>query len=372
MTTAWLRPNDGNRGRPWLALFALSLPWFASAACSSEPLTGTPRTKPPARAVAATNAPELVRAPVSLVENQPRPRAAVRSPQLLPQVIVKFKTDGPSAVTECPSRWLSEHRSFATATSDRSTSLDAVMKLSGVRQAHALMPGRVGLSTAQAEKLALSRFSATKALYPLRAARPSSQLSSRSGRRGDLTNVYTLDLPPDASAEAAAAAFARDPHVEYAEVNGRARFTAVPNDPYYATTGSWGQSFDDLWNLKRIGAAQAWDTTQGQGVLVAVVDSGLDLTHPDIAANVWSNPGEIPFNLIDDDGNGFVDDVHGYDFVAMTGDPTDDFGHGTHVAGTIAAVGNNGQGVIGVAPRATLMVLKALDASGNGAFDALA
>ena len=83
--------------------------------------------------------------------------------------------------------------------------------------------------------------------------------------------------------------------------------------------------------------------------LVAVIDTGIDYTHPDLAANIWTNPGEIAGNGVDDDGNGFVDDVHGYDFANDDGDPMDDHGHGTHVAGTIAAVGNNGIGVAGVA-----------------------
>ena len=81
---------------------------------------------------------------------------------------------------------------------------------------------------------------------------------------------------------------------------------------------------------------------------MAVIDTGVDYTHPDLAANIWTNSGEIAGNGIDDDGNGFVDDVHGYDFVNNDGNPMDDNSHGTHVAGTIAAVGNNGRGVAGV------------------------
>lgn len=158
----------------------------------------------------------------------------------------------------------------------------------------------------------------------------------------------------------------QDPHVEYAQPDYEMRATLIPNDPYYQSSNSWGQGYDDLWGLKRINAAQAWDITQGQGVVVAVVDTGLDMTHPDIAANVWTHPDEIAGNGVDDDGNGYIDDVHGWDFANGDNDPTDRHGHGTHVAGTIAAVGNNGIGVIGVAPQAKIMPLKGLSDAGSG------
>jgi len=104
--------------------------------------------------------------------------------------------------------------------------------------------------------------------------------------------------------------------------------------------------------------------------VVAVIDSGLDVDHPDIAANLWRNPAEIPDNEIDDDGNGLVDDIIGWDFVDGDGIPEDRVGHGTHVSGTVAARGDNEIGVIGVAPWAKLMALKGLTDSGSG--DALA
>ncbi len=100
--------------------------------------------------------------------------------------------------------------------------------------------------------------------------------------------------------------------------------------------------------------------------MVAVVDTGLDVDHPDITARTWVNSHEIPGNGIDDDGNGFVDDVQGWNFVLGNAFPRDDNGHGTHVAGTIAASGDNGIGVIGVAWRARVLPLKALDNTGHG------
>lgn len=144
--------------------------------------------------------------------------------------------------------------------------------------------------------------------------------------------------------------------------------TDVPNDPYFSkdyglnNTGQTGGVAD-----ADIDAPEAWSITKGsKSVLVGVIDSGVDYTHPDLAANIWTNPGEIPGNGIDDDGNGFIDDVHGWNFVSNTNDPIDDNLHGTHVAGTIGAVGNNSTGVAGVCWNVSIVPIKFLSASGSG------
>jgi|GEM_PF-3933255 len=150
--------------------------------------------------------------------------------------------------------------------------------------------------------------------------------------------------------------------------------TLVPNDPFYSSSGTWQQEYRDLWGLDSIHAEKAWDIAQGENTVVAVVDSGVDMQHPDIAENIWKNPGEtgvvngvdLATNGIDDDQNGFIDDVNGWNFVSNTNDPTDDNGHGTHVSGTIAAVGNNSIGIIGVAPKAKIMPVKVLNDKGGG------
>ncbi|MCH7839134.1 MAG: S8 family serine peptidase, partial [Planctomycetes bacterium] len=116
-----------------------------------------------------------------------------------------------------------------------------------------------------------------------------------------------------------------------------------------------------------IRAEGAWNLTTGDAAFrVAILDSGVDYNHPDLAANIWTNPGEIPGNGMDDDGNGWIDDIHGYDTANDDGDPFDDYFHGTHVAGTLGAVGNNGIGVAGVNWQCNIVALKILDASGSG------
>ncbi len=186
----------------------------------------------------------------------------------------------------------------------------------------------------------------------------------------DISRTYILE--PDGDVATTLAALRADPDVEYAEEDKIVSVSYTPNDPYFNRRGSWGQNYDDLWGLKKIGAPAAWDTSKGEGIVVAVLDTGIDYNHPDISANIWTNAKEVAGNGVDDDGNGFVDDVRGWNFVGTNNNPIDDHGHGTHVAGTIAAVGNNGLGVIGVAWRAKVMLIKAFDSSGAGLDSVLA
>jgi hypothetical protein len=172
------------------------------------------------------------------------------------------------------------------------------------------------------------------------------------------------------------AALRRDPRVRYAEPNVRFHADQTPDDP----------SFGQLWGLDNSGQAvsgvtgtpdadidapEAWSVTTGSpDVTVGIIDTGVDYTHPDLAANIWINPGENCAGCrndgIDNDGNGYVDDWHGWDFINNDDNPFDDNGHGTHVAGTIGAVGDNGTGVAGVNWSARLMPLKFLGANGAG------
>ncbi|MSR26046.1 MAG: hypothetical protein EXS06_03360 [Planctomycetaceae bacterium] len=156
--------------------------------------------------------------------------------------------------------------------------------------------------------------------------------------------------------------------VRYVEPDFVITTSATPNDPSYSR----------LWGLNNSGqtggvadadmdVAEAWEVTAGsRSVVVAVIDTGIDYNHPDLAANIWRNPGEIAGDGIDNDRNGYADDVRGWDFANNDADPFDDEGHGTHVAGTIGAVGNNGVGIVGVSWNVSLIALKFLGADGSG------
>ena len=127
-----------------------------------------------------------------------------------------------------------------------------------------------------------------------------------------------------------------------------------------------------FWGLDRLGAPEVWSAGYtGSGITVAVIDTGVDYTHSDLAGNIWINSGEIAGNGIDDDGNGFIDDVRGWNFSANNNNVMDDNSHGTHVAGTIAG-GNNGTGITGVAYNAKIMAVKVLNGSGSGTLSGVA
>lgn len=177
-------------------------------------------------------------------------------------------------------------------------------------------------------------------------------------RRFDFIGWQQVDLPHGMTVEAAIEFYKKQPGVLDAVANEIGSIEAsekLPDDP--ALSGA----ADLLWSMKKIGAPGAWvGSTGNPDIVVAVLDSGIDYNHPDLAANIWRNPGEIAGNGIDDDGNGFVDDVVGYDFGDSDSDPMDGHGHGTHVAGTIGAVGNNGVGVTGLNWNVKLMPVKVM------------
>lgn len=261
------------------------------------------------------------------------------------QLIVKFKSDDRVGVTDDVRTYLSHGRSFAGATADGSASLDAPMRRHGVFHAASLLHRGEGQAT-NAAKAQWRHHAHGVALHKGR---------SRTAPVEDLVNVYRLDLPKTADLHAAIQDLRNDPHVEYAHPNYVGHIVYTPDDPYLASSGSWGQPRADLWDLKLMHAEQAWDLSRGSGVVVAVVDTGVDIGHPDLQGNVWTNQDEIPDNGIDDDGNGYIDDVHGWNVLFGSNQVEDSVGHGTHVAGTIAAQDNNAMGVVGIAPDAQIM-----------------
>ena len=157
--------------------------------------------------------------------------------------------------------------------------------------------------------------------------------------------------------------------VEFAEPNFKVHAAGLSNDPAVINGSQWG--------LTNIGAAAAWDLLHdAPQVVVAVIDSGLRITHVDLTNNLWRNPAEVAGDKIDNDGKGIVDDVHGfasyYDLAGIhkiSGDVTDAYGHGTHISGVIGAMGNNGIGGSGVAWRVQIMALKFFNDVGDGSFD---
>ena len=276
------------------------------------------------------------------------------------QLLVKFKTSGPHALRQC-AHCLFRHRSpMASAAADASGSLDALVQPAGVRDIQPLFPQWHHREAGQAQAMALTAVEAVRRRFPQRQAR-----APVGAEVPDLSQTYVVSVPAEADIERLVAQYQADPHVAYAQPNYLVEVQMVPNDPYHSSSNSWGQGYDDLWGLKKIHAAEAWDVTQG-GIVVAVVDTGVDYTHPDLAANIWTNPGEIPGNGLDDDANGFVDDRRGWNFVSNNARVRDNYGHGTHVAGTIAAVGNNGLGILGIAPQARVMAVKGLNHLGEG------
>jgi subtilisin family serine protease len=212
-----------------------------------------------------------------------------------------------------------------------------------------------------------------------------------------MPRLRSIELPEGVSVEAALELYRASGLVEYAEPNFEVRAidsrpdpvapgasANEPANPANPASPKTDELFATQWGLSNtgqdegvagvdIGAIQAWElasaSTGSRQVVVAVIDTGVEYTHPDLAANMWLNEGEIPGDKVDNDGNGFVDDVFGWDFANKDNDPKDDHFHGTHCAGVIGAA-HDGKGVMGVSAQVRIMAVKFLRGNGGGTMEA--
>ena len=205
--------------------------------------------------------------------------------------------------------------------------------------------------------------------------------------------LYQFKLQKGETVDEAIKRLSGQPGVVYAEPNYKIQLNDPPSEPTPPPTEPTEPEPpsevlpDDLdsrlWGIRNqgqdggtagvdVGAVEAWKTTtgqpNGQGPLILVIDTGIDYNHPDLAANVWVNPNEVPGDGVDDDDSGIADDIHGANLIFKDGNPMDDNDHGTHCAGTIGAVGNNGDGIVGVNWNATIAGAKFLDGGGSGTY----
>lgn len=206
------------------------------------------------------------------------------------------------------------------------------------------------------------------AAIPAEAHAALQQIKATVKRVHPLIGVLNVQVPKNASVGQAIETLYRSGTVQYAEPNYEVKAIAPPNDP----------KFIDQWALNNTGQAggttdadmdalEGWSIAKyGDQVITCVIDTGVDYNHEDLVGNMWINPGEVPGNGTDDDGNGYTDDVYGIDRYNYDSDPMDDHGHGTHCAGIIGAKGNNGVGICGVAWSAKIMALKFLGEGGSG------
>ena len=208
------------------------------------------------------------------------------------------------------------------------------------RLAHELVVRRAAATTASELAAAVAALGATTDPNP--------------GLLGEI-GFERVHLPPGLELDAARQALLDAGVVESAEPDYLLDVEKDANDPSYGA----------LWGLQKIAAPAAWEQGVGSSaIVVAVLDTGVDRTHADLTANLWQSLGEQPGNGVDDDGNGLIDDVAGWDFANGDADPSDDHGHGTHVSGTIGAVGDNSQAVVGVSWKVTLLPIKVCKPTG--------
>ncbi|MCK5176909.1 MAG: S8 family serine peptidase, partial [Candidatus Aenigmarchaeota archaeon] len=179
-----------------------------------------------------------------------------------------------------------------------------------------------------------------------------------------LSNIFIISVDENTDIVALAKEYENNPLVEYAEPNYEVQaFETIPNDIDYSKQ----------WSHQNTNSEQAWDIQRGSSdVIIAVIDTGVDYNHVELSSKIWNNTDEIVGNGIDDDNNGYIDDIRGWDFHYGDNDPKDGHGHGTHCSGIAAANTNNSIGVAGVCWDCTIMPVQGLSSSGSGYWDRLA
>ncbi len=200
-------------------------------------------------------------------------------------------------------------------------------------------------------------------------------IKKQSTGRKSKQHIYIIRFPQWTNIQQVIDEYYKTGEIEYAEPDhkgsGGGTKSIIPNDQYYFR--QWGLKNDGTFSLSPsisgadIDMENAWDIEQGDTtIIVGIIDSGTKLDHPEFTGRIWINYSEIPNNGIDDDNNGYIDDVKGWDFANSDNNPTDDYGHGTHVAGIIGANGNNSIGYAGVDWNCKLMTLKGLNNNNSG------
>ncbi|MBK8824489.1 MAG: S8 family serine peptidase [Anaerolineales bacterium] len=250
--------------------------------------------------------------------------------------------------------------------------VQAGITLDASPQAAPVAPNNSGIPTLNATLGSLVMISAEPLFQSIQARKVSGQ--------NDLTRFYRVQLGSGADVPGAAKTLAALPEVTSAEPDYIAFPAEVPASEYvpssiYSTTPLTINDplYAEQWGLTKINIEGGWSSTVGSPtVSIAIVDSGIDLTHVDLAGNLWINPGEIANNGLDDDSNGFIDDVNGWNFVSGNKDIADDNGHGTLVTGVAAAVGGNAQGIVGACPQCSIMTVKVMQASGTANYSDVA
>jgi hypothetical protein len=220
--------------------------------------------------------------------------------------------------------------------------------------------------------------SGTAAALSTVGAKSADILLAQARRTDGLGDLRLVTLPAGVSVKEAMQQLREHPSVEYAEPNWIYTTQAKGPDPYYADGRLWGMyGADSPIKQNPYGSGAGTAFADGKrckdSVVIGIIDEGVMTTHPDTQANIWTNPFEIAGNGKDDDGNGFVDDVHGWDFFENNNSTFDGVGddHGTHVSGTIGAVGNNAQGVAGVCQKIQIINAKFLGPQGGTTADAV-